>query len=287
MSPPSRLVVLGGRGFLGAEIGKFGKQAGWRTLLLGSFDVDLETRNAGAELALFLEPGDAVIYAAAVAPARVPADITRNITMAMAVVSAVREAQVAQLVVISSDGIYGSQSALRSEQAPAEPDTIHGVMHLAREITCQTAEVPLISIIRPSAIYGVDDPHNAYGPNRFARAAVKKQKVPLLGEGASVRDHVAVTDVAELTCSVVRSGLSGTFNAVSGHSTSFIEVAEIIASVLPRPCEIASVGPESPPTFQYYDTSRVKEVFPNLKPMKPELGLVQLVEALARRGQDG
>ena len=183
MSHPSRLVVLGGRGFLGAKIGEFGKQASWRTLLLGSFDVDLETRNAPAELALFLEPGDAVIKAAAVAPARVPADINRNITMAMAVVSAVREAQVAQLVVISSDGIYGSHSGLRSEQSPARPDTTHGVMHLTREITCQTAEVPMISIIRPSAIYGVDDPHNAYGPNRFARAGVKKQQVPLLGGG--------------------------------------------------------------------------------------------------------
>jgi len=287
MSHPSRLVVLGGRGFLGAKIGEFGKQAGWRTLLLGSFDVDLETRNAAAELALFLEPGDAVINAAAVAPARVPADINRNITMAMAVVSAVREAQVAQLVVISSDGIYGSHSGLRSEQSPARPDTTHGVMHLAREITCQTAEVPVISIIRPSAIYGVDDPHNAYGPNRFARAGVKKQQVPLLGGGASVRDHVAVADVAELTCSVVGSGLAGTFNAVAGHSRSFIEVAEIITSGLSQPCEIASVGPERPPTFQYYDTSRVKGVFPNLKPMKPEIGLVQLVEALDRRGQDG
>ena len=105
--------------------------------------------------------------------------------------------------------------------------------------------------------------------------------------GASVRDHVAVADVAELTCSVVGSGLAGTFNAVAGHSRSFIEVAEIITSGLSQPCEITSVGPESPPTFQYYNTSRVKEVFRDLEPKRPEIGLIQLVEALGRRDQDG
>lgn len=283
--PPSRLVVLGGRGFLGAEIGAIGKQAGWKTLLLGSSDVNLESINAGHELRRLLEPGDAVVHSAAIAPAKKPSDIARNITMTSAVVAAAQEAHVYHLVVISSDGVYGSQSGLRSESSYAAPDTIHGFMHLARETTSQTAEVPIISIIRPSAIYGFHDPHNAYGPNRFARAAAAGKKIPLLGGGVSVRDHVAVSDVAELVFSVMEAGRPGIFNAVSGYSLSFAQVAEIIASVSPSLSEVVSVGPEATPTLQYYDRTQLQSIFPNLHPKKPELGFAELVEDFARHDQ--
>ena len=286
MLPPSRLVVLGGRGFLGAEIGKIGKQAGWKTLLLGSSDVDLESLNAGEQLRRLLEPGDAVVHSAAIAPAKKPSDIARNITMTSAAVAAAEKAQVNQLVVISSDGVYGSQSGLRSEYSHATPDTIHGVMHLAREMTSQRTEVPIVSIIRPSAIYGFHDPHNAYGPNRFARAAAAGKKIQLLGGGASVRDHVAVSDVAELVFSVVEAGRPGIFNAVSGYSLSFAEVAEIIVSVPPSLSEVVSVGPEATPNLQYYDRSQVQSFFPNLHPKKPELGFAKLVADFARHDQD-
>ena len=48
------------------------------------------------------------------------------------------------------------------------PTSMHGMMHLAREIAFRRRAKAPLAILRPSLIYGAGDPHNGYGPTAFA-----------------------------------------------------------------------------------------------------------------------
>ena len=48
-------------------------------------------------------------------------------------------------------------------------------MHLMRENMLKLLDVKLC-IVRPTLIYGTNDPHNGYGPNQFIRLAQSKKK---------------------------------------------------------------------------------------------------------------
>ncbi len=102
-------------------------------------------------------------------------------------------------------------------------------MHLAREVMLAEFPGPR-AIIRPTLTYGLDDPHNGYGPNRFRRLASEGKDIVLFGEGEERRDHVAVEDIAELVLRVVLHRSIGIVNAVSGEVVSFRTLAELCAA---------------------------------------------------------
>ncbi len=60
------------------------------------------------------------------------------------------------------------------EEACRAPGSLHGVMHLAREVMLgEAAGAAPFATLRPTLIYGAADPHNGYGPNRFRRLAAE------------------------------------------------------------------------------------------------------------------
>ena len=83
-------------------------------------------------------------------------------------------------------------------------------------------------ILRPTLIYGSDDPHNSYGPNRFVRDSKEKQSIYLFGKGEEKRDHVWVKDVAHIIYLCIVFSSCGIMNVVSGKVISFNEIAKSI-----------------------------------------------------------
>ena len=68
-------------------------------------------------------------------------------------------APVAHVVNISSDAIYADGPVPLTEATPVAPTSLHGAMHLAREIALHAeVRVPL-AMLRPTLIYGAADPH--------------------------------------------------------------------------------------------------------------------------------
>ena len=76
---------------------------------------------------------DAVVAAAAKAPVKDSAMLVENIAMARTLARACAGA--AHVINISSDAVYGDFAEPISESSLAAPTTLHGVMHLARELT--------------------------------------------------------------------------------------------------------------------------------------------------------
>ena len=103
-------------------------------------------------------------------------DVHRELIIVKAIIDALVRVPVSHVINVSSDAVYGDEPAPLTEHAPAAPESLHGAMHLAREIAFRS-EIPTpLAIVRPTLIYGASDPHNGYGPNRFRRQAARAEE---------------------------------------------------------------------------------------------------------------
>jgi UDP-glucose 4-epimerase len=233
--PPDRVVVLGAQGFVGKTAAALLAARGVPTLPLGRAEVDLLAPNAVATLRGLLRPDDALVVVSAKAPCKDSRMLLDNIRMMQAVCAALEAAPVAHIVYISSDAVYRDSDAPLSEASCAEPGSLHGVMHLAREVMLKSVVQAPLAVLRPSLLYGVDDPHNGYGPNRFRRLAAKGEEIVLFGDGEERRDHVLIDDVAELIYRTLAHRSAGTLNIATGEVHSFRAIAERIAAMARAP----------------------------------------------------
>src|SRR4029077_5750273 len=129
------------------------------------------------------------------------------------------------------DAVYKDSAQPLNESSCAEPSSLHGVMHLAREVALRQEYPGPIAVVRATLVYGLDDPHNGYGPNRFRRLAAAGQDIVLFGEGEERRDHVLIDDVAEIVRRVLMRRSRGVLNVATGSVHSFRDIAERIAAM--------------------------------------------------------
>src|SRR4029078_2277203 len=130
-------------------------------------------------------------------------------------VGALTKSHVSPLVNISSDAVYADSPDPLTEESATAPTSLHGVMHLARELAIQDVRAPFVTR-RPSLLYGVADPHNGYGPNRFRRLANEGKEILLFGEGEERREHVQMHEFAQLTPRVIERRSTGSLNIATG-----------------------------------------------------------------------
>ncbi len=265
-TPPRRAVVIGAAGFVGGAVLARLNQQGANVLGITRKDVDLLASDATEKLRGLLKPGDAVIAAAARAPCKDMTMLIDNIVMTKAMVDAIRPVPVSHVVNISSDAVYPDEPLPLSEKTPAAPSTFHGVMHLAREISFSSQiEAPLANL-RPSLLYGAQDPHNGYGPNRFRRQANAGEDIVLFGEGEERRDHVLIDDVADLIVRVLERRSRGILNIATGTVHSFRTIAEKAVDLSGREVSISG-SPRSGPVphngYRPFDISAQRAAFPD------------------------
>lgn len=260
---PIRVVIIGAGGFVGGAITKRIEADGVATLPLTRKEVDLLGDGASAKLKGLLKPSDSVVMVSAIAPAKNVPMLMQNLKMAEAVCAALADVEIAHLVYISSDAVYVDDANPVTERSVCAPTTIHGMMHAARELMLKSATKAPVAMLRPTLIYGAADPHNGYGPNRFRREAQKGGPISIFGEGEERRDHVMVDDVAKIAALVLAHRSAGALNVVTGVSTSFHDIAQIIAKQYgvtvksqPRP------GPRPHLLHRFFDITNCLKAFP-------------------------
>jgi UDP-glucose 4-epimerase len=263
---PARTVIIGAGGFVGGAIARLIADKRGQVIPLSRRDVDLLAPDAAARLASYLKPGDAIVAAAARAPCKDLSMMIDNMVMTKAMIDAIRGADVSHVVNISSDAVYADEPLPLTEASPAAPNTMHGAMHLAREIAFASEVKAPLAILRPTLIYGANDPHNGYGPNRFRRLANAGQEIALFGEGEERRDHVLIEDVAELAVRVLACHGEGVLNIATGTVHSFRSVAEQVVALAPHKVAIKGQprqGPMPHNGYRPFDPSAVKAAFPD------------------------
>jgi UDP-glucose 4-epimerase len=265
---PSRAVVLGAGGFIGGAVARRLRSEGIEVAALGRESCDLLAPEAATRLAAELRPDHTLVFVSARAPAKDVAMLMENIRMGEAVCAALKQQPVAHVVYVSSDAVYKDSTEPLSESSCAEPGSLHGVMHLTREVTLRNEFAGPLVFVRPTLTYGIDDPHNGYGPNRFRRLAAEGKDIVLFGEGEEQRDHVAVDDIAELILRLVLHRSTGIVNAVTGEVVSFRTLAEFIAAQFDPSVTIQGsprVGPMPHNGLRPFASSAVLAAFPGFE----------------------
>ncbi|MCW4117012.1 SDR family oxidoreductase [Aurantimonas sp. MSK8Z-1] len=272
---PDRTVVIGANSFVGKALIARLADRGAAVVPLTRSDVDLTASDAGDRLAERLQPGDSVVAVAAKAPCRNADDFLVNARIIASLARALQARPVAHLLNISSDAVYGDEPVPLDERVAPAPGSMHGVMHLAREIALGALGLPL-AILRPTLIYGASDPHNGYGPNQFRRKANRGETITLFGEGEERRDHVDVADVAELAARILMHRSIGVLNAASGTVTSFRDVAQAAVRLSGRNVSIEGrprSGPMPHNGYRPFDPTATTTAFPDFSYTDLESGM--------------
>lgn len=275
---PSRVVVLGGSGFVGSCLTSHLGDRGLPTVALSTRDLDLTSHDAGQRFASLLRPDDAVVFVSALTPDKGKdiATMMKNLAMGEQVCAALAVSACAHVVYISSDAVYDDNADPVSERSVTNPSSYHGLMHLVRERMLSTTlgtKVPL-AILRPSLLYGPGDTHNGYGPNRFLRTARSNRAIALFGNGEERRDHVFIDDVSRVAEMVLMHRSTGVLNVATGTSWSFGDVARAIARLVPG-TTVESKPRAGAVTHRSFDVGAIGAAFPGFR-------LTPLEEGLAR-----
>lgn len=113
------------------------------------------------------------------------------------------------------------------------PDQVYGWSKVTGELLAsrlREAGVP-VTVVRPFSGYG-EDQDESY-PFRAILERVRRREDPLevWGSGEQVRDWIHVDDVVAGALAVVDSGTEDPVNLCTGRPTSFLELAEMMATV--------------------------------------------------------
>lgn len=278
---PSRVVIIGAGGFIGSAINRQLQAKGITTLPLTRKDLNLFSDGARKNLKNLLKSSDSVVMVSAIAPAKTVQMLVQNLRMTETVCAVLAEAEISHLVYISSDAVYSDDANPVTESSLCAPSTLHGMMHAARELMLKNSTSAPLVVLRPTLIYGADDPHNGYGPNRFRREAEKGGPILIFGEGEEQRDHVLVDDVAKLAELVLAYRSSGVLNVVTGSSISFHAIAQMIADQYrvalnsqPR------LGPRPHLLHRFFDVTNCFKAFPTFHYTPIREGVASIQESL-------
>lgn len=277
---PKRTVVIGGGSFVGKAIISKLEKANMHYLALGREQVDLTAPDAAVILQEYLKSTDSVIAISAKAPCRNPEDFAINSVIIKNLFDTFNHVEPEYILNISSDAVYPDEPTPLHEGVPAAPTSMHGAMHLSREIAFQGLGIPL-GILRPTLIYGALDPHNGYGPNQFRRLANNHKDITLFGEGEERRDHVHIDDVSELALRMLLLQSTGHLNAATGNVMSFREIAERVVELTGNEIEIVGTarnGPMPHNGYRPFDAAKTVEAFPGFKYIQLEEGLTNVQE---------
>ena len=273
---PARVVILGARGFVGRTTERLLRLHSVPVLSLGRAELDLLSGDASERLVRELHADDSLLVIAARAPVKDVAMLVENVRMMEQVCKALAVVSPRHVVYISSDAVYRDSTSPLTEQSCAEPASLHGAMHLTRELMLRSIVSAPLAILRPSLLYGTDDPHNGYGPNRFRRLAAARGDIVLFGDGEERRDHVLVDDVAELIRRVIAHRSAGTLNVATGEVRSFRVIAEYLANMAAPPVSVRG-SPRSGPMphggYRAFDIAACRTAFPDFQYVSLDEGL--------------
>lgn len=272
---PSRVVILGARGFISTHLQAWCARKGWTFRAIGSAEIDLTRSENAPALGKLLRPDDAVVMTSAVTPekGRDYHAFMANISMVHTVCMAFEKARCHHFVYLSSDAVYDANKIPLDEDSTREPVDTYSLSHVAREMILSTeleARGVAVCVLRLTNIYGPGDTHNAYGPNRFVRSAVREGRIELFGQGEEKRSHVFIDDAVKLIGLSLERQSTGTLNVAVRRAVTFREVADAVVRAVARPVQLVFSPRTVRPIHKPYKPTQVFRFIYNLgRPIGP------------------
>ena len=258
-----RIVLFGSNGFVSSSIKKYLKKVKYNFIVLGSKRYDLTNLKNIKKINKILSNDDIILFTSSIAPSKTFQEFNKNITMSLNMIKAIGEKKINKFVYLSSDAVYKDTKSPINEKTEAVPTTLHGLMHVTRERIFSSFFYKKMLVVRPTLIYGENDPHNGYGPNSFIRLAKKNLNIKLFGKGEERRDHININTVVILILDLIKKDKFGVFNLCSGSVISFNNLAKKIIKIIGSKSKIIyikRVGPMHHLGLRQFDIKKLKKI---------------------------
>lgn len=281
---PSRVVILGAHGFLSTHLQSWCAKNAIPFRAVSSREIDLSHGDSAAQLGDLLRADDAVVMTSSVQPdkGRDYRALMTNLRMVESVVVALDRSTCAHFVYLSSDAVYDANKIPLDEDSSREPTDLYALSHIGREMLfCSELDrrkIP-VCVLRLTAIYGPGDTHNAYGPNRFVRSALKEGRIVLFGRGEERRSHIHIEDAVEVIGLSLKFRSTGILNVAVRRALPFKKVAEEVVRLVDRQVDIAYAPRTVPLVHRSFVNSAIFAAYPDFRFMPLDEGLSIFIAA--------
>ncbi len=263
-----RVVILGSGGFISSSIENELNKKKINFLGLTRKKIDLLKNSSVNKLNNILKKTDVVIIIAAKAPCKNLKMLENNLQIMRNILKTLSKKSLKKVLYLSSDAVYSDSMKKINEKSKTNPNNFHGLMHLIREKMLLSLNLNNLCILRPTLVYGKNDPHNGYGPNSFLRLAKKNAPIKIFGNGEELRDHVHVDDVAKIISISILKNFVGELNIVTGTKISFYQIAKLAIKRSKSSSKIIKIkrkGPMPHNGYRLFNASAIKKYFKEVK----------------------
>ena len=223
----NKIIILGKDGFIASEIIKTIKNYKFKYLAFSKKDINLLNKKNLFKLSRVIKKNDILIFCSALAPVKNYDMYFQNIKMVENFLTIKNLNKLCSICYLSSDAVFSDTSNKINENSDKNPENLHGLMHYTREKLLKLFHKKVFCV-RPTLVYGENDPHNSYGPNRFIRSAQNNKKIKIFGNGEELRDHIHVKDIANTIIAILKLKRFEDINIVTGKVISFAYIARQI-----------------------------------------------------------
>lgn len=254
-----KVLVLGGAGFIGANIVSFLKKQDYQLRVLDRHSHQLDLKDiefVSADISDVLAISEALVGIDVVihlVSTSVPStsnkdpisDVNGNLINMLRLLELMRQSEVKRIIYFSSGGtVYGLPKITpMSENHSTDPICSYGIVKLAIEKYLQMyAELYGLSatILRPSNPYGPGQRH--IGVQGFIGTcinnAINNQPLTIWGDGSVIRDYLYIDDVSTATLAAIQSEKSGVYNISKGLGFSLNQVIEVVENTVKRKLQV-------------------------------------------------
>ena len=150
VSTPARVVILGARGTAGGAAERLLKARGAPVLSLGQEELDLLSSDAAQRLRRDLRSDDSLLVISARAPVKDAAMLAENVRMMEHICKALANNGTSPPRLHQfGQAVYADSKLPLTEQSCAEPGSLHGAMHLTRELMLRSVVTAPLAVPAP------------------------------------------------------------------------------------------------------------------------------------------
>ena len=223
-----RLIVVGANSFLASSICKK-LETHFQLVEFTKNEVNLMKLKDLKKLDQKIKTGDLLLFAAGIVPVKNISMYEKNIKMMINFLNLKHIKKLNHIFYLSSDAVYSDVNTI-VETSDTNPNSLHGSMRIVREKMLLRLNIPT-TFFRPTLVYGIGDPHNGYGPNKFIKDIKKNKNIVLFGKGEEKRDHIYINNFSDIVSNLIINRKKGVFNIATGNVISFKNIAKKLLKI--------------------------------------------------------
>ena len=305
-----RVLITGGAGFIGSNLVSYlnRRMPSWEVAVLDDLSTGLKENLLGSRCDFFegsildaslLEEAasgaNSIVHLAAIGS--VPKSILApfpthdaNVTGTLKVLEVARTMNIPQVVVASSSAVYGSNPTLPKRESDwVRPMSPYGVSKLATEsyalaysysFGLQTLALRFFNVYGPRQ--RSDHDYAAVIP-KFLSASLQNQTIVIDGDGTQSRDFTFVGSVCTALVEALKAKLhsQSPINLAFGTNTTINDLVKVIERLSSQAVKVEFANPRVGDVLaSRADPRRMRELFPDLKPVPLEEGVQETLEWL-------